>query len=151
MDTKCDDTPTPQSRDSRGETREITRIYKAKRVTQPTTATLLESITVEGKANGEERARNGESESERNSSLSLSRGKRRAPATSSLTAVNGRSLRRSTARERGRENKRLRQMDGDSGGEEMGKGRRGEEARGKVEKRKKKEIPLLLEEERPGK
>ncbi|TGZ46173.1 hypothetical protein DBV15_11299 [Temnothorax longispinosus] len=40
---------------------EITRIYKTKRVTRPTTATLPESITgVEGKANGTEKARNGE-------------------------------------------------------------------------------------------
>lgn len=37
----------------------------------------------------------------------FSRGKRRAPATSSLTAVNGPSLRRNTVRERSRENKRL--------------------------------------------
>lgn len=65
-----------------------------------------------------ERARNEERKTERRErereKLNSSRGKRRAPATSSLTAVNGRSLRRNTVRERGRENKRLRQMDGDS-------------------------------------
>jgi hypothetical protein len=70
MDTKYGDTPTLQSKDSRRETREITHIYKTKRMMQLTTATLLESITVEGKVNDKERARNGENESERNSALS---------------------------------------------------------------------------------
>lgn len=75
-----------------------------------------------------------ELEMERARETRLSRGKRRAPATSSLTAVNGRSLRRSTARERGRENKRLRQMDGDScerRWERGGKRRRRGEKRGR--------------------
>lgn len=102
MDTKCSgDTPTPQSRDGRGETPEITRIYKTKRVTRPTTATLPESITVGGKANGRESSKRrdeekGERERVRARESRLSRGKRCAPATSSLTAVNGRSLRRNT-------------------------------------------------------
>lgn len=122
MDTKCSsDTPTPQSRDGRRETPEITRIYKTKRVTQPTSAMLPESITVEGKANGRESSKRwdekkrerGREKSERAKESRLSHGKRRAPATSSLTAVNGRSLRRNTVRERDRRNKRPRQMDED--------------------------------------
>lgn len=51
MDTKCGgDThdATKQKRRGREETREITRIYKAKRVTRPTKATLPESIMVKG-------------------------------------------------------------------------------------------------------
>lgn len=118
MGAECSgDTPTLQSRDGRRETPEITRIYKTKRVTRPTTATLPESITAEGKANGRgsskrrdeekrERGREGGKEEARARESRLSRGKRRAPTTSSLTAVNGRSLRRNTVRERGRENKR---------------------------------------------
>lgn len=56
-------------------------------------------------------------------------------------------------RERGRKNKGPRQMDEDGvrkgGGKE---GRRwGETAERKEKEKKKKEIPLLLEEERPGK
>lgn len=132
MDTKSSgDTLTPQSRDDRRETRKITRIFKTKRVTRPTTVTLPESITAEGKANGRESSkwRDGEKrekERVRARESRLSRGKRRAPATSSLTAVNGRSLRRNTVRERGRKNKRPPQMDEDSGkmGWEKGKERR---------------------------
>lgn len=55
MDTKCSsDTPPPQSRNGWRETPEITRIYKTKRVTRPTSAMLPELITVGGKANGRE-------------------------------------------------------------------------------------------------
>lgn len=65
--------------------------------------------------NGEmkRRAREREKERVRAKESRLSRGKRRAPATSSLTAVNGRSLRRNTVRERGRKTKGPRQMDED--------------------------------------
>lgn len=144
MDTKCNDTPTPQSRDSREETREITRIYKTKRVTQPTTAMLPESITVEGKANGKERARNGESE--RNSSFSW-----KTTCTGNVVA-NGRKW--TVVEKEYGEGERQREQEATPDGwrqlrEEMGKGREKKETGG--EKRKKKEIPLLLEEERPGK
>lgn len=131
MDTKYSgDIPTPQSRDGREETLKITRIYKTKCVTRPTTATLPKSITGEGKANGRESSKRWDEEKRekervRAQESRLSRGKRRAPATSSLTAVNGRSLRRNTVRERSRKNKRPRQMDEDGKmGWEKEKGRR---------------------------
>lgn len=110
-------------------------------MTRPTTATLPESITAEGKANGresskrrDEERREGGKEGARARESRLFRGKRRAPATSSLTAVNGRSLRRNTVRERGRKNKRPRQMDEDGG--KMGKEVRGRQREKRRRKRR---------------
>lgn len=66
---------------------------------------------MEGKANDRKKERESSKWREvraKSRESQLSPGKRRSPATSSLTAVNGPSLRRNTVRKRSRENKRLR-------------------------------------------